>query len=103
VRGPKSIGEAREYGAAWAVLLDTYVRGVAGGTGESFEWALAAPLAARRRVILAGGLDVENVTEAIRAVRPYMVDVSSGVESAPGVKDAALVERFVARAKWRVK
>lgn len=103
VRGPESIDEARRYdagpGGVWALLLDAYVRGVAGGTGETFEWGLAAPLAAERRVILAGGLNVENVAEAVRTVRPYMVDVSSGVESAPGVKDAALVRDFIERAR----
>lgn len=66
------------------------------GTGRVADWEAAAALAPRTHVILAGGLDAGNVREAIRAVRPWGVDVSSGVESAPGVKDPSLVEDFVA-------
>jgi phosphoribosylanthranilate isomerase len=58
-----------------------------GGTGRVVDWTLAATVAARRRTLLAGGLAPENVAEAIARVRPFGVDVSSGVESAPGVKD----------------
>jgi phosphoribosylanthranilate isomerase len=83
------------------VLLDSYLPGVPGGTGATFDWSLAAPLARERKVFLAGGLHPDNVSEAIRTVRPYAVDVASGVESSPGVKDPLLVERFVARAKQR--
>jgi len=70
-----------------------------GGTGRQVDWALAAALGRRRRIVLAGGLTAENVAEAIRVVGPYGVDVSSGVELAPGVKDAAQVARFVAQAR----
>ena len=65
------------------------------GTGESFNWDLAAEVARRRPVILAGGLTPANVAEAVRQVRPYAVDVSSGVEAAPGRKDPAKVEAFI--------
>ena len=66
------------------------------GSGRRADWNAAAQLAPRTRVVLAGGLDPGNVRDALRAVRPWGVDVSSGVESAPGVKDPSLVEDFVA-------
>lgn len=78
-----------------AVLLDAHVAGVAGGTGQAFDWTLAAPLAARRKVVLAGGLTPETVAGAVRTVKPWMVDVSSGVEAGPGVKDVARMRAFV--------
>ncbi len=65
------------------------------GSGETTDWEQAAELARRTRLILAGGLDPDNVADAIARVRPYGVDVSSGVESAPGQKDPALIARFV--------
>ncbi|HUO81831.1 MAG TPA: phosphoribosylanthranilate isomerase [Gammaproteobacteria bacterium] len=72
------------------------VEGPASGRGERVDWALAARLAKRARVVLAGGLDAGNVAAAIRRVRPFGVDVSSGVESAPGVKDPDRIRAFVA-------
>ena len=65
------------------------------GSGETTDWRQAAKLARKTRLILAGGLDPDNVGEAIRQVRPYGVDVSSGVEAAPGRKDPQLITRFV--------
>ena len=70
-----------------------------GGTGQVCDWALAALLARRRQVLLAGGLRPENVAEAVRQVQPWGVDVSSGVEAAPGIKDHDRVRRFVAAAR----
>ena len=70
-----------------------------GGTGEAVDWTRAAALARRRNVVLAGGLTPDNVVEAIKAVRPYGVDVSSGVEDAPGIKNAKKVTRFLANAR----
>ena len=70
-----------------------------GGTGQSIEWTRAATLARLRRTVLAGGLTPENVQAAIAAVRPYGVDVSSGVEAVPGLKDAKKVARFLANAQ----
>jgi phosphoribosylanthranilate isomerase len=78
------------------LLLDAHDPVRRGGTGRSIEWSVAAAAAARRAVILSGGLTPENVGNAIRAVRPYAVDVSSGVESAPGVKDHTKLRAFFA-------
>jgi len=69
------------------LLLDALDPERRGGTGQTVDWAAAATVAARRRVILAGGLRAENAVEAIQAVKPFAIDVSSGVESAPGIKD----------------
>ena len=80
-------------------LLDAIDPVTRGGSGQRVDWAAAAGIAARRRVVLAGGLTPENVADAIAAVRPYGVDVSSGVERAPGVKDPDKVTRFVSRAR----
>ncbi len=90
--------EIDEY-ACSAILLDTYVEGLPGGTGKVFDWEIARRWAERRRVILAGGLKPENVAEAVRKVRPYAVDVSGGVEVRPGKKDPDLVLRFIIAAK----
>jgi len=82
-----------------ALLLDAWVADAYGGTGESFNWELAATVARQRPVILAGGLSVKNVAEAVRTVHPYAVDVSSGVEATPGKKDPEKVAAFIRRAK----
>jgi phosphoribosylanthranilate isomerase len=83
-------------------LLDSYVPGLPGGTGARFNWELALKTARQHTVILAGGLTPENVAHAIRAVRPYGVDVSSGVESAPGQKDSMKVSAFINAARRAV-
>jgi phosphoribosylanthranilate isomerase len=83
----------RTLAPAW--LIDTYRPGAYGGTGELAEWELASHLAAKEDIILAGGLRADNVAEAIRRVNPWGVDVASGVESAPGVKDPEKVREFV--------
>jgi phosphoribosylanthranilate isomerase len=77
-------------------LLDTAARGLRGGTGETWDWALAARRRRKVPAILSGGLTPGNVAAGIEAVDPYAVDVSSGVEAAPGVKDAAKLEAFMA-------
>ena len=80
---------------AW--LLDSYVDGQHGGTGVSFDWDVAVEATKHNRmVILAGGLKVETVAEAVRKVRPFAVDVSGGVESAPGKKDHSQIRGFIA-------
>jgi len=83
-----------------AVLVDASVQGAYGGTGRLARWDLAAGLARARPVVLAGGLNPGNVAEALRQVRPYAVDVASGVESAPGKKDAAKMRAFVKAVQW---
>lgn len=82
------------YRGARAVLLDTFVDGVPGGTGQAFDWSLV-PAALSKPVILAGGLTPGNVAAAIAQVRPYAVDVSGGVEASKGIKDATKVKDFV--------
>lgn len=89
---------AARYAGAQALLLDAYVEGTHGGTGAMFEWSLI-PAELRSRIILSGGLDDGNVAEAVRQVRPYAVDVSSGVEAAKGIKDAAKVAAFIKEVK----
>ncbi|HVF90238.1 MAG TPA: phosphoribosylanthranilate isomerase [Blastocatellia bacterium] len=79
-----------------AILLDSKKRGAYGGTGERFDWRLAVRAAEFAPIILAGGLKVENVREAIGSVRPFAVDVCSGVESSPGVKDFGRMRAFIA-------
>ncbi len=86
---------ARRHGGASGFLLDTHdQRTLAGGTGLTFDWSLV-PRELDRPVILAGGLTADNVTEAVERVRPYGVDVSTGVEAAPGIKDAAKIAAFM--------
>lgn len=84
-----------------AILLDTYVEGKIGGTGVTFDWGLAVEARSWGPIVLAGGLTPDNVGEAVSRVRPYGVDVSSGVESSPGVKDHAKVRAFVENVKCR--
>jgi phosphoribosylanthranilate isomerase len=86
---------ASDYHDAKALLLDAYVDGAHGGTGQAFDWSLI-PRALPLPVVLSGGLDARNVTGAIQQVRPWAVDVSSGVEAAPGIKDAAKIAAFIA-------
>ena len=75
-------------------LLDAHVPGLRGGTGENFDWELARRHAGRTPLVLSGGLTPENVGQAVGAVEPFAVDVASGVEASPGVKDPARVEAF---------
>jgi len=85
-----------------AVLLDAYVAGERGGTGHTFDWALATLTRERvPRLFLAGGLNPDNVAKAVAAVRPYAVDVCSGVETSPGRKSPELMRRFVEQVKSR--
>lgn len=79
------------------VLFDTKIKGVYGGTGKTFDWGLLKE--ARRPFIVSGGLDPRNVAEVVKSLSPYGVDVSSGVEKAPGKKDPKRVKEFIRNAK----
>jgi phosphoribosylanthranilate isomerase len=92
--GDRRLDDADEYGAD-AILIDSATP----GSGEVFDWSLAEGAPSNRRIILAGGLTSANVADAIRVVRPWGVDVSSGVESRPGRKDASKIRAFVEAAK----
>lgn len=98
VRDAASLEGAANYRVS-ALLLDAWSDEAYGGTGEQFDWQLARRLTAKRPLILAGGLSPENVIDAVRTVRPYAVDVSSGVESAPGKKDHQKVAEFICRVR----
>lgn len=80
-------------------LLDTYMEGQEGGTGKPFNWSMVASLGLKQPVVLAGGLTPENIEEAIRAVRPFAVDVNSGVEDEPGRKNKQKLLELVARVR----
>lgn len=85
---------AEEFAAGRGLLLDAYKPGIPGGTGLTFDWS-RIPAEMAGRIVLAGGLDPDNVAEAVRRVRPYAVDVSGGVEAQPGIKDADKIARFI--------
>ena len=93
-RGVDLIQYARRYTTAKGLLLDTFVDGSHGGTGATFDWALI-PDQFPLPLILAGGLHPGNVADAVRRVRPWAVDVSSGVEASKGIKDAAKIAAFI--------
>ena len=82
------------YHSARAILLDAYVEGIPGGTGSSFDWQ-RIPAQLSSRIVLAGGLDADNVADAIRQTNAYAVDVSGGVEAAKGIKDANKIRCFM--------
>ena len=85
---------ARDYGAARGLLLDAFVDGTHGGTGTAFDWGLIPP-AVPLPLVLSGGLKPANVSDAIRRVSPWAVDVSSGVEASPGLKDPQKIAAFM--------
>lgn len=89
--------EARQHRAAAGLLLDSHIRGGMGGRGETFDWKRAAAVVAGARLplILAGGLTPSNVAKGIAALKPYAVDVSSGIETRPGIKDPEQMQAFV--------
>jgi phosphoribosylanthranilate isomerase len=98
IKGEEDILVLKDYNAT-AFLLDAFVDGKPGGTGATFDWAIALEAKRYGRIILSGGLTPENVAEAVVRAAPYAVDVSSGVESSPGVKDPDKIRRFIEEAK----
>jgi phosphoribosylanthranilate isomerase len=96
VRDRSAEAEADRVPAGATVLLDAHDPLRRGGTGQTIDWTVAATIARRRPVILSGGLTPETVDAAVRAVRPYAIDVSSGVESSPGRKDPTKLRAFFA-------
>lgn len=92
--GDDIAAQVARYANARGVLLDTFVPGIPGGTGEAFDWSLV-PAQLSKPVILAGGLTAANVAQAIGQLRPFAVDISGGVESAKGIKDAAKIHAFM--------
>ncbi len=99
IKDSMSLKRIDEYDVS-AFLFDTFSKEEAGGTGKTFNWDLIEKKAfLAEKLFLAGGLTPENVEEAIQKVRPFAVDVASGVEKAPGQKDEALLERFIRKAK----
>lgn len=96
VKDKDSVDALADYNEAAFYLLDTYKKGVAGGTGEVFNWELAAyAKSLGKPLILSGGLSPDNIFGAIRTVRPFAVDVSSGVELSPGKKDQLRIKEFI--------
>lgn len=93
-KGVNLLQYASDYSDAKALLLDAYVDGTHGGTGAVFDWNLI-PQGLPLPIVLSGGLDPDNVADAVRRVRPWAVDVSSGVEAAKGIKDAAKIVAFI--------
>ena len=96
--GDDIAAQVARYPSALGILLDAYVEGVPGGTGEAFDWSLI-PQTLSKPLILAGGLRPDNVAEAVSRVRPYAVDVSGGVEASKGVKDVEKVGAFIRAAR----
>jgi len=87
--------EMAEFSSAHGILVDAWDAGHYGGTGQVFDWSHPGLQRGNRRIVLAGGLSSGNVAQAIRQVQPWAVDVSSGVESAPGIKSADLIREFI--------
>lgn len=92
--GDDIAASCKAYAGASGILLDSYVEGVPGGTGEAFDWSLV-PKDLGKPIILAGGLSATNVAQAIVQVHPYAVDVSGGVEQSKGIKDHAKIRAFI--------
>jgi phosphoribosylanthranilate isomerase len=94
VSSPADLEGLDEYDVS-AYLLDARVAGVLGGSGRTFPWEMAKGFCRDKKVFVAGGLTSENVGDAVRILNPFGVDTASGVEVRPGIKDSALVERFI--------
>ena len=100
IKDEASLKNIKGYNTLFAYLLDTFSREGYGGTGKTFDWNIAVKAKALGKpIILAGGLKPDNIGEAIKAVRPYGVDISSSIESGPGKKDAGLMKRLIEEIK----
>ncbi len=86
---------ANQYESAAAIQLDTYVKNKPGGTGETFDWSILDNINIQKPLILAGGLTPENVYQAVLTVKPYAIDLVSGVEIKPGIKDAVKIKETI--------
>ncbi|MBZ4644792.1 MAG: phosphoribosylanthranilate isomerase [Petroclostridium sp.] len=102
VKDAKSLDVIKEYGSVDAILLDTFSEKQYGGTGTIFDWDMVKQAGIDQKIVLAGGLNAANVTSAIKAVRPYCVDVSSSVET-DGIKDGAKIKEFIDRVRLEDK
>ena len=101
VQGEKSLLQIAEYkNHVRAILLDAYQKGLNGGTGKTFDWRLAVK--AKKTgipMVLSGGLDADNITEALERVNPFAIDISSGIEKRPGIKDHGRMRAFMRKIK----
>jgi len=94
VKNEESLGAVKDYGCS-SILLDAWSPEAYGGTGKKFDWSILRRIGIDKRIVLAGGLSPENVSYAVNLIRPYGVDVSSGVEVSPGIKDHEKIRRFI--------
>ena len=99
MKDASSIKDVNNYEDTDFYLFDTYVKGMPGGTGVSFNWDILKNHSFKKPIFLAGGLTPKNVREAVNKVSPYAVDVASGVEKSPGKKDYGLLKEFINNAK----
>ena len=99
IKDASSLEDVNDYDDVDFYLFDTYVKGMPGGTGKSFDWDLLKGKTFKKGIFLAGGLKPENVAAAVGKVSPYAVDVASGVEKSPGKKDHRLLKEFIDNAK----
>ena len=86
---------ANHYKSASAMMLDTYIKGKPGGTGQTFDWSVLQNINIEKPLILAGGLNPENIYQAVLTVKPYAIDLASGVEIKPGIKDAVKIKETI--------
>jgi len=94
------LAQVAHYPSADAFLFDGHAAGEAGGSGQRFDWSRLPAALGKQHILLAGGLDADNIARAIQTAAPWGVDLSSGIESAPGIKDAIKMHAFVEAVRW---